>query len=423
MSSLGRANTMENTIQDSEAYLEQNPILNAQRVPKKIERYEPEEIKKSPTRKTRSKSPVRKKGKSKSPKKATYKKKTLTRTSRSPARTKKKPKKVSSGLKKKKVTKSTFYSKVKKISGGNSCTNKISVERKNEIDEMKKNRLFPVSTGVDERLTEIVFSFDSTGSMGQSLQIAKKNIEDIVGRLFDRLQNVPLKIGIINHGDYCGYPHNYFQHIDLTDNADELTTWIKQTRSLSGGDADEHYEYVLEFVNEKISWTPGSHRVLVLIGDEGPHDPSTVFSQMKSYRVPNPREICWKEEAEKCYTNGIKIYGVQARCLNNDLSVKKNYFYKSIAARTCGVHVKLENFNVLTDMILMVCYREGQNRVQLEKYKNEMALGGRLDAERKALYNDLDDSLSKDEAARAAILAEEDVDDDEENKKEEMEDE
>jgi len=57
------------------------------------------------------------------------------------------------------------------------------------------------STGEDHRITEIVFSFDTTGSMGQALQETQKNIAEITDRLFDTVTG--LRVGVIAHGDYC----------------------------------------------------------------------------------------------------------------------------------------------------------------------------------------------------------------------------
>ena len=62
---------------------------------------------------------------------------------------------------------------------------------------------------------------------------------------------------------------------------------------------------------EKLSWTPGTQRSLVMIGDAIPHPPSYPMNTMK---------LDWKVEAKKLNDEcGVKIYAVQA--LNNSGSI------------------------------------------------------------------------------------------------------
>ena len=74
-----------------------------------------------------------------------------------------------------------------------------------------------------------------------------------------------------------------------------------------GGDWEECYELVLNETREKLSWTPGTQRSLVMIGDAIPHRPSYPM---------NKKKLDWKVEAQKLLNEvGVKIYAVQA--LNN----------------------------------------------------------------------------------------------------------
>ena len=74
-----------------------------------------------------------------------------------------------------------------------------------------------------------------------------------------------------------------------------------------GGDWEECYELVLYEIREKLSWTPGTQRSLVMIGDAIPHGTSYPMNRMK---------LDWKVEAKKLHDDlGARIYAVQA--LNN----------------------------------------------------------------------------------------------------------
>lgn len=72
---------------------------------------------------------------------------------------------------------------------------------------------------------------------------------------------------------------------------------------IGGGDWEECYELVLYEARTKLSWTPGTQRSLVMIGDAIPHSTSYPMNTLK---------LDWKKEAKQLYEDlGVKIYSVQ----------------------------------------------------------------------------------------------------------------
>ena len=72
---------------------------------------------------------------------------------------------------------------------------------------------------------------------------------------------------------------------------------------VGGGDWEECYELVLYEARTKLSWTPGTQRSLVMIGDAIPHGTSYPMNTLK---------LDWKKEAKQLYDDlGVKIYSVQ----------------------------------------------------------------------------------------------------------------
>ena len=70
-----------------------------------------------------------------------------------------------------------------------------------------------------------------------------------------------------------------------------------------GADWEECYELVLYEAREKLSWTPGTQRSLVMIGDAIPHPATFHMNKLK---------LDWKIEAKKLHDDlGVKIYAVQ----------------------------------------------------------------------------------------------------------------
>ena len=60
----------------------------------------------------------------------------------------------------------------------------------------------------------------------------------------------------------------------------------------AGGDWEECYELVMKQSREDLTWTPGTNKILVMIGDARPHPP-------KDYGVYFKEEkLNWREEAK-----------------------------------------------------------------------------------------------------------------------------
>ncbi len=68
------------------------------------------------------------------------------------------------------------------------------------VDEIKVNK---TSEG-REHLLDVIFSFDTTGSMSPVIKSVRKNLTDTVDRLYAELPGI--RIGILVHGDYSDYP-------------------------------------------------------------------------------------------------------------------------------------------------------------------------------------------------------------------------
>lgn len=188
---------------------------------------------------------------------------------------------------------------------------------------------------------EIVFSFDTTGSMYSYLDEVRGRVSDMVQRLQADIPGI--KMAIFAHGDYCDRSTYITKYVDLTDDVAKLVDFVQNVERTGGGDADECYELVLHEVRTKLSWTPGTQRALVMIGDCNPHEPNYPQNTMK---------LNWRNEADSLAKIGVRIYSVQCGG-STDL-----HFYSDIAKRTQGKHLKLGDFKNLFDFLMTVCYRE-----------------------------------------------------------------
>eukprot|EP01127_Copromyxa_protea_P021148 TRINITY_DN718_c0_g1_i2.p1 TRINITY_DN718_c0_g1~~TRINITY_DN718_c0_g1_i2.p1 ORF type:complete len:428 (-),score=122.42 TRINITY_DN718_c0_g1_i2:664-1947(-) len=121
---------------------------------------------------------------------------------------------------------------------------------------------------VDTKL-EIVFCFDTTGSMYEILDNVRDKIGEIVGTLFKDIKGI--RIGVIAFGDYTQTKEEPYviQIRDFSTDIDEIVSFVYGVEQTYGGDWEEAYEYALKKARTKMGWTDDYSRALVMIGKNG----------------------------------------------------------------------------------------------------------------------------------------------------------
>ena len=206
---------------------------------------------------------------------------------------------------------------------------------------------------------DVVFSFDTTGSMQACIAQVRRKVEETVHRLFSQIPN--LHIGVITHGDYCD-GSRVITLQDLTDNERLLSDFIKTAPATDGGDAAECYEFVLHKARS-LSWRSGKAKVLVVVADDIPHGPSYPQNTLK---------LDWRNELGLLLEAGVHVYGVQALARSHATS-----FYKDLAKLSGGVYLELHQFAAVLDLIMAVCYNQ-VSKEEVLKYEQEVQLAGRM---------------------------------------------
>jgi len=216
---------------------------------------------------------------------------------------------------------------------------------------------------------EVVFSFDTTGSMYPCLTQVRRTVEQTINRLFAEVPNI--RIGITAHGDYCDAGHPYVtKHHEISDNQKSLIKFVREVEATGGGDAPECYELVLHEARS-FNWTRGKSRVLVLIGDDVPHGPD--------YRE-NRKKLDWRNEISVLAEMGVNVYGVQA--LNRKHATP---FYEEIARMTGGFRIALDQFAHVTDLILAVSFKQA-GAEKLANFEKEVSDKGRMNRALDAMF-------------------------------------
>ena len=205
---------------------------------------------------------------------------------------------------------------------------------------------------------EIIFSFDTTGSMSPIIQNVRDHLNETIDRLFSEVSG--LKIGLISHGDYCDF--NCYKEskpiiwkLNPTNDIDALKKFIKDVPNTGGGDSPEAYEYVLHTVN-KMEFE-SDLKVLVMIGDEVPHEKGykLPYNAIGDYEFGNSvLNLDWKKELEICKEKGITIFSCHALANQNQHAL---YFYNKISEDTGGYYFELENLQEFKHYMNVIVFK------------------------------------------------------------------
>ena len=216
-----------------------------------------------------------------------------------------------------------LFKKKEKVTSGVKSEKMLTIE--DEPKEEKKESFEGVAPKEVGKL-DMVIAFDTTGSMAAYIGAVRKEVSELVPRLFK--DNEDLRLGIVAFGDYCDMKNakefgKAYQCLMPTDNENEIIKFIVESKDTYGGDGDEFYELVIKKVVEETPWREGATKVLLLISDACPHPVGYTYMD---YVVNN--QIDWRVEAQKAASMEIKIYTV---------SITGAPWYKELSDMTNGI--------------------------------------------------------------------------------------
>jgi hypothetical protein len=192
---------------------------------------------------------------------------------------------------------------------------------------------------------DAVFSFDTTGSMYPCLTQVRRTVSQMVKQLFKDIPD--LRIAVIAHGDYCDEGNPYTIQInDFSTNPDNIVNFVNNVKPTFGGDWPECYELVLHEARTKLNWQSGRSKILVMIGDAIPHETNY---------PGNKNHIDWENELGLLKEASINVYGVHAM---PGIRKASKGFYQTIADKTDGYYLTLDQFATVGDMIMAICYKQ-----------------------------------------------------------------
>ena len=138
--------------------------------------------------------------------------------------------------------------------------------------------------GLRKNGLEIVFVFDSTGSMGTVLQAAKDRIEKMVTVMIELVPYA--RIGVITFRDHDEGRDSYLMRkVALSRDFYRSMNFLQVVYAGGGGNEPEAvYDGLFEAIRKQ-KWGPTAKRMVILIGDAPPHKKSEgkIASMVKSF--------------------------------------------------------------------------------------------------------------------------------------------
>ncbi len=222
---------------------------------------------------------------------------------------------------------------------------------------------------------EIVFMFDTTGSMDVYLSEVQTNVQLIVREIKKRVRDA--RIGVVVYKDHEQGPY-VTKALSLTDEENKIIDFLRspQIEPGAGGGGAEAVECALHDANH-FDWSAGIRgKAIILIGDKPPHG---VMDSFEECTAGND----YRTEINSLIAKKIKVYTVLC---NNVVETRGNFQW--MADKTGGKFVTLEEIQDLVNLIIAVSIKES-NPLLLASYTDELKKKGTLSDSRKKLLESI----------------------------------
>ena len=202
-----------------------------------------------------------------------------------------------------KLEKEEFDSVLSYLLGEKDIEEENEKEEENKDNDLDKLKNILNDKPEEQKLFDLLFLVDATGSMTPYIQAAKEETENISKELRKLYPEYNFQYGYIFYRDPIDSPSDIHEIINLTDQVNTLPEQISKIRAIGGGDLPEDWAGAYKLANEKINWRKGL-KVIIHLADAGAHGKE--FTLSDKYILEGNK---LKNELLKCSKNNIKIFG------------------------------------------------------------------------------------------------------------------
>ena len=200
------------------------------------------------------------------------------------------------------------------------CPKPIKSENQNEKNISRINKILS-DNNAEEKVFDLVFVIDATGSMSSYITAAKDETENISKELRALYPEYNFQYGYVFYRDPIDSHDDIHEIINLTDQVNSLPEKIKKIRAYGGGDMPEDWVGAFKLVNENITWRNGL-KVIIHLADAGAHWKEFTLSD----KYPEESKKL-KKELLKCCKNQVKIFGyVITEDARHSFNESQNYY-------------------------------------------------------------------------------------------------
>ena len=121
--------------------------------------------------------------------------------------------------------------------------------------------IVPLASAQAKPVVEVVFVLDTTGSMGQLIESAKRKIWSIATSILDSSANAEVRMGLVAYRDIGDdYVTKTF---DLTTDIQDIYAHLLDLKAQGGGDWPESVNEALYVAVTKLAWSEKSRSITV----------------------------------------------------------------------------------------------------------------------------------------------------------------
>jgi Mg-chelatase subunit ChlD len=177
---------------------------------------------------------------------------------------------------------------------------------------------------------ELAFVLDSTGSMTDLIEGAKRKIWSIANSVVKRNANQRVSIGLITYRDLGD--EYVTKRFDLSEDIDTVFQNLQTFRADGGGDGEESVNQALHEAVKRLSWSndPNVLKIAFLVGDYPPH-------------MDYEQDVKYKETCAEARKLGIVINTVQCGAVSETTPV-----WREIAKLAKGEYIALAQSGNMT---------------------------------------------------------------------------
>ena len=226
------------------------------------------------------------------------------------------------------------------------------------------NALKTVDTSVSRVLNtetdagiDLCFVVDTTGSMGDDIDNARENMENILRHLAEKTENY--RVALIDYRDFpdrSGEPSDYPYKVQLrfTDDNSVITSAIDNLDLGQGGDEEETvYSALMSAVD--LDWRSDAKKVIIILGDAAPLDPEpeTEYTYEQVLLALFNADISLDyQESDKRVVNTLDASLINVFSIGADASSDAATFFEAISSSTGGSYAGVDNADEVSDAII-----------------------------------------------------------------------